>query len=879
MSGDTAGLILSWGVIIYFIFKFFSERSSLGDIDVPKKDAKRDRELMQSAEIQAMKKKLEDKEYLAQLPAKSKKKLFEKFDILDSTEDTWMQNLWRWADENDIGSGTIPRQKDKLMEVTVLQLFDSQLKTIPKEIGNLINLRGLRLKSNELTELPREIGNLTNLESLSLGGNKLTELPKEMNNLAKLRELWIAGNNFSKIPEVIWSLNNLTGLSLSDNNFTELPREIGSLTKLGILLLNRSNFVKIPVEIGKLVHLRRLEISRTDSLTKLPKEIGDLSSLEYLVLYENGIRELPKEIGNLSNLKALYCSFDKLIEVPKEIGKLESLIDLNLGFTSNSFTKIPNEIGRLKNLKILNISYLTGSFSNNDEYNEYYENIITQLPKEIVNLTNLISLELPSGLGTEYNEHINELLEAIKEKKKTLVANNSCYLETVDRYLNLSIKDIYTEKGTFSEKCVLKIIAQNFHREIEKIEQKIADGNVHPDTFSGFKIRAAVDDKTMIMVRVMADGWRGLIHNAYGQYRQESPPTVFKYINEVPYFDDLLSSSEPFWNGLPFAEVVLLHFKKIMKELTKDAVLTVSSESKMESWYWTEFEEYKKDPYVTHLEKLLPAKKRREEEHYKSDLSASANSQKKENIAVGKKIYLEVTLTPDKYLDHSGLAARKKLFNSKTVQSLNIHHDSGNIYDSKAIKVFYGNIDIGFIIKQGTNGKVDDFCFVNNSFLEDVELTWENGKLVLTKTEEGQELASNDDITTIGDLMWEKESIKMYGVFTMEYVKNLRLGGYDDWRLPTVDELAEVVTLCGGVITEYRGDDDDWTKTRDKNRANEVYQANYKTKGFMSYGYWSSATNAGDSGPAFSVNFYDGNQNYYATKSDSNYVRCVRDSQ
>ena len=83
----------------------------------------------------------------------------------------------------------------------------------------------------------------------------------------------------------------------------------------------------------------------------------------------------------------------------------------------------------------------------------------------------------------------------------------------------------------------------------------------------------------------------------------------------------------------------------------------------------------------------------------------------------------------------------------------------------------------------------------------------------------------------------------------------------------------------GGVATAYTGNDADWTEAMDKNEANEAYQSNYKTKGFMSYGYWSSATNAGYSSPVFSVNFYDGNQNYYATESDSYYVRCVRDSQ
>jgi len=64
-----------------------------------------------------------------------------------------------------------------------------------------------------------------------------------------------------------------------------------------------------------------------------------------------------------------------------------------------------------------------------------------------------------------------------------------------------------------------------------------------------------------------------------------------------------------------------------------------------------------------------------------------------------------------------------------------------------------------------------------------------------------KELTTHKDITIIGDLMWSKESEDMMTWDdAMEYAKNLRLGGYDDWRLPTIEELKEVVSFCGGII-------------------------------------------------------------------------------
>jgi len=124
--------------------------------------------------------------------------------------------------------------------------------------------------------------------------------------------------------------------------------------------------------------------------------------------------------------------------------------------------------------------------------------------------------------------------------------------------------------------------------------------------------------------------------------------------------------------------------------------------------------------------------------------------------------------------------------------------------------------------------------------------------------------------------MWEKESREMDWAEAMEYAKNLRLGGYDDWRLPSIEELSEIVTLCGGISVTV--DDDAWGDIWDKNKANENYQANYKAKGFASSNYWSSTAYAGNASYAWVVSFSFGYQDYYSKSSDY-YVRCVRSGQ
>lgn len=143
----------------------------------------------------------------------------------------------------------------------------------------------------------------------------------------------------------------------------------------------------------------------------------------------------------------------------------------------------------------------------------------------------------------------------------------------------------------------------------------------------------------------------------------------------------------------------------------------------------------------------------------------------------------------------------------------------------------------------------------------------------LAKAKPSQDVTTHKDITTIGDIMWEKESKLMNWDDGMEYAKNLRLGGYDDWRLPTIEELGDIVTLCGGIFSAY--DDENWDEIWEKNSANETYQSNYRAKGFVSYFYWSSTAYAGNSVRAWNVYVGVGGQGGN-DKTSSLYVRCVR---
>src|SRR3989338_4596294 len=70
-----------------------------------------------------------------------------------------------------------------LAQITVLCLYENNLKKLPPEIGLLENLRVLSARQNELVSIPPQISSLTKLELLYLQKNQLTTIPM---SIAKL---------------------------------------------------------------------------------------------------------------------------------------------------------------------------------------------------------------------------------------------------------------------------------------------------------------------------------------------------------------------------------------------------------------------------------------------------------------------------------------------------------------------------------------------------------------------------------------------------------------------------------------------------------------------------------------------------------------------
>ncbi len=101
----------------------------------------------------------------------------------------WTDELFSWADANNIEPEKLPRDKENLLSMTALNLSFCKLTQLPESLANLTHLTELDLAYNALSELPEWIDNLTVLEKLDVSGNSIKTLPDSLRHLPNLEIL------------------------------------------------------------------------------------------------------------------------------------------------------------------------------------------------------------------------------------------------------------------------------------------------------------------------------------------------------------------------------------------------------------------------------------------------------------------------------------------------------------------------------------------------------------------------------------------------------------------------------------------------------------------------------------------------------------------
>jgi len=182
-----------------------------------------------------------------------------------------------------------------------------------------------------------------------------------------------------------------TKLELNALGLTRLPPEIGQLTTLTSLKLQGNQLSSLPPEIGKLTALAILDVG-SNKLSSLPLEIRQLTALRVLCADSNQLSSLSVAVCQLTMLSALFISGNQLRGLPPEIEQLTALDYLSIRY--NQLNSLPPEIGKLKALKALNIN----------------GNQLRSFPPEIDQLTSLTSLDLSGNQLTSLQPEICRLM-------------------------------------------------------------------------------------------------------------------------------------------------------------------------------------------------------------------------------------------------------------------------------------------------------------------------------------------------------------------------------------------------------------------------------------------------------------------------------------
>lgn len=139
-----------------------------------------------------------------------------------------------------------------------------------------------------------------------------------------LEELTIhaRGSGLATFPRIA-GCAKLRSLTFTSSDVTKAPAALGDLASLETLVLvGHRKLRKLPGELGKLAKLRRLQID-SNGLRELPDPIGALSMLDTLVAYGNALTDLPSSLARLKRLRWLEVQANLMKEPPSVLSKLK----------------------------------------------------------------------------------------------------------------------------------------------------------------------------------------------------------------------------------------------------------------------------------------------------------------------------------------------------------------------------------------------------------------------------------------------------------------------------------------------------------------------------------------------------------------------------
>ncbi|KAL5567842.1 hypothetical protein UlMin_024417 [Ulmus minor] len=251
-----------------------------------------------------------------------------------------------------------------------LSYNDFEIFQLPNSIDSLSQLKHLKLAHAKLVgSIPHQLGNLSYLQTLDLSRNfNLTVINLDwLSSLSSLRSLNLSYVDLSKVvswPQSVSKLPSLLELQLDSCNLPHVsPRLLPIINSLRVLRLGNnslnSSIFSWVVNVSK--NLAEIGLDRNQLKGALPDVFADLVSLDKLTTLDlsNNLFSGPfPDLKIFPSLKNLILNNNQLNgSVPESIGQLSTLERLIL--FSNSFHGVLTEahFANLSRLNYLDLSY------------------------------------------------------------------------------------------------------------------------------------------------------------------------------------------------------------------------------------------------------------------------------------------------------------------------------------------------------------------------------------------------------------------------------------------------------------------------------------------------------------------------------------------
>ena len=158
--------------------------------------------------------------------------------------------------------------------------------------------------------------------------------------------------NFAKLKEVRIYSNSNNEVQVSEALLRRLFSEAQQLEVLEIKEVGIASFPELSVENKTL----KVLVLRLNNLSKLPENIGSLSALQTIDMY-NPITEVPASLMNLKQLENLKFEGAEFTDFPEQVFALPKLKSLNISQfdTKNIIKVLPDNFDRLPLLEELSL--------------------------------------------------------------------------------------------------------------------------------------------------------------------------------------------------------------------------------------------------------------------------------------------------------------------------------------------------------------------------------------------------------------------------------------------------------------------------------------------------------------------------------------------